>query len=379
MDQINTTRKDSARNPPAQALSGLLPEELFSFLELDKPFRSKQIFKWIADGARSFDAMTNLPLAERERLSARTPIFSTRVEQTLRDPDGTVKLQIALHDGGAVETVLLTDAAGRKTACVSCQVGCPMNCAFCQTGHIGFGRNLDAGEIVEQFYHLEDTVGKLDNIVFMGMGEPMLNLGAIRKAVTILCHAGGRSLSRRRITLSTSGIIDGIRSLADDGPDIRLAVSLTTANPALRSELMPVTKQNPLPALREAIAYFSEKSGKRVTLEAALMGGVNTDARSAREMADFARGLNVHVNLISWNPVETLPFKTPTSAETRAFLSMLKAEGINATLRTRRGEKIGGACGQLGKSTGNVGNTANAIPGDESASDDDDDDDFSVY
>ena len=336
---------------PRIALSGMLPEELCTALELDKSWRGLQIFKWIADGARNFDAMTNLSLADRTRLSADRTLFSTRVERTLRDPDGTVKLQIALHDGGAIETVLLTDAENRKTACVSCQVGCPMNCAFCQTGHIGYTRNLTAGEIVEQFYHLEDAVGKLDNIVFMGMGEPMLNLDAIRKSIAVLTHPKGRALSRRRITISTSGLCDGIRSLADGGPDVRLAVSLTTANQELRTRLMPVNKSNSLAELREAILYFIDKSGKRVTLEAALMGEVNTGPAHAREIADFARGLNVHINLIPWNPVPTLPFKPPTSAETASFLRMLEGYGLNVTLRTRRGEKIGGACGQLGRGT----------------------------
>lgn len=332
-----------------EALSGMLPEELFSSLGLDKPFRSRQIFRWIADGARSFDAMTNLPAQDRARLASERTLFSTTVAQTLRDPDGTVKLQISLSDGYAVETVLLTDAGDRKTACVSCQVGCPMGCAFCQTGHIGYARNLTAGEIVEQFYHLEDSVGKLDNIVFMGMGEPLLNLPAIRKAIAILTHAGGRALSRRRITISTSGMCAGIRDLADNGPDVRLAVSLTTANPALRESLMPVTRANPLPELREAIRYFSEKTGNRVTLEAALMGGTNTGAENAREMAAFARGLNVHINLIPWNPVPSLPFSSPSGGEVSAFVRMLEGYGLNVTLRTRRGEKIGGACGQLGR------------------------------
>lgn len=339
------------RDNPGEALSGMLPEELGVSLELDKSYRAMQVFKWIADGARTFDAMTNLPLAERTRFSASHTLFSTKVAQTLRDPDGTVKLQIGLSDGGAIETVLLMDQEDRKTACVSCQVGCPMNCAFCQTGHIGYTRNLTAGEIVEQFYHLEDAVGKLDNIVFMGMGEPMLNLQAIRKSIAILTHPKGRALSRRRITISTSGLCDGIRSLADEGPDVRLAVSLTTANQDLRTRLMPVNKSNSLADLREAIGHFIEKSGKRVTLEAALMGEVNTSPAHAREIADFARGLNVHINLIPWNPVPTLPFKSPTSAETASFLRMLEGYGLNVTLRTRRGEKIGGACGQLGRST----------------------------
>ena len=159
-----------------ESASGLLPGELVSRLAPDKPFRAKQAFKWIASGARSWDAMTNIPLSERERYARELPLFSTSVSKTLKDPDGTVKLQIALADGAAVETVLLTDSQGRKTACVSCQVGCPMGCAFCQTGHIGYLRNLGAGEIVEQFFHLEDAVGKLYNIFFMGMCEKILNL-----------------------------------------------------------------------------------------------------------------------------------------------------------------------------------------------------------
>ena len=235
----------------------MLPEELFLHLNLDKPFRARQLFRWIATGANSFDTMTNLPPALRDKWQTEEILYSTSVEQKLVDPDGTIKLQIQLADGAAVETVLLMDAAGRKTACVSCQVGCPMQCAFCQTGHIGYQRNLSASEIVEQFFHLEKHAGKLDSIVFMGMGEPMHNLDAIRKTVTILTHPEGRALSKRRITVSTCGLTDGIRSLADDGPDIRLAVSLTTANETLRSELMPVTRSNPLPELKKAIAYYN--------------------------------------------------------------------------------------------------------------------------
>lgn len=340
-----------SENTCKEALSGMLPEEIFSSLGLDKTFTALQIFRWIADGSRSFDTMTNISLSDRKSFSENHTLFSTRISDTLRDPDGTVKLQILLEDGSAVETVLLIDDAGRKTACVSCQVGCPMNCAFCQTGHIGYKRNLSAGEIVEQFYHLEDAVERLDNIVFMGMGEPLLNLESIRKSIAILTHPKGRALSRSRITVSTCGLCREIISLADDGPDIRLAVSLTTANQELRTALMPVNKSNPLSDLHEAIRYFIGKSGKRVTLEVALMKEVNTSALHAREIAEFARGLNVHINLIPWNPVPTLPYKSPSSGEVDSFSKMLSLYGLNVTRRTRRGEKIGGACGQLGRST----------------------------
>ena len=185
----------------------------------------------------------------------------------------------------------------------------------------------------------------------MGMGEPMQNLGAIRKAIEILCHKDGRALSSKRITLSTCGIVKGIYDLADNGPAIRLAVSLTTANEDLRKELMPVAQAdaNSLSDLRKAISYYAEKSGRRVTLEAALMHDKNTDDISAQNMINFARGIDVNVNLIPWNPVSTLPFEEPSNNEVKRFVDKLEKAGLNVTLRTRRGRKIGGACGQLGK------------------------------
>lgn len=332
------------------ALTGLLPEEICSILQLDKSFRAKQIFKWISLGATSFDEMTNLSKEMRSSFCKSAILYSSTVAQKLVDPDGTIKLQIKLFDARMIETVLLTDAENRKTACVSCQAGCAMACAFCQTGKLGFGRNLNAGEIVEQFLHLEKIAGKLDNIVFMGMGEPMLNLSAIRKAIEILSHKDGRALSKRRITLSTSGIVSGIYDLADNGPVLRLAVSLTCANEALRTSLMPVTKSNSLKDLKDAILYYTQKTNTRCTLETALMHDVNTDEKSAKELIDFARGLNVHVNVIPWNPVATLPFKEPTTKEVQNFVSQLEKKHISVTLRTRRGRSIGGACGQLGKS-----------------------------
>lgn len=341
---------------PVKSISGLVPEELTELLGFSQGWRAKQVFKWIADGARSFDLMTNLPLEERQRLSSSFRIFSTQVTQTLTDPDGTVKLQISLSDDQAVETVLLTDAAGRKTACVSCQVGCPMGCAFCQTGHIGYSRDLSADEIIEQFFHLEATVGKLDNIVFMGMGEPLLNLPAIRKTVEILTHPQGRGLSRRRITVSTCGLCDGIRDLADNGPDIRLAVSLTVADDQLRTSLMPVNKKWNLEQLQDAIRYYNEKTGKRVTLEAAVMAGINTDREHASLLEEFARPIDVHINIIPWNPVNNLPFTTPGHRETERFVQWLEKAGLNVTLRRRRGREIGGACGQLGRSTSEKSN-----------------------
>lgn len=332
-------------------LLGLLPDEITESLNLQQKFRGLQIFKWIGSGITSFDQMTNLSKDVRQMLSERAVLRSSKVTQTLKDPDGTIKLQITLSDGRAVETVLLTDKEGRKTACVSCQAGCAMKCAFCQTGTLGLARNLTPAEIVEQFLFLEQECGHLDNIVFMGMGEPMMNLEGIRKAIAVLTDKRGRNLSGRRITLSTSGIIKGIYDLADNGPNIRLAVSLTTANEDLRTELMPVNKGNPLPELRKAIDYYAKKSGRRVTLEAALLAGKNTDKESAEKMISFAKGIDVNVNLIPWNPVSTLPFTEPSNSEVHFFVNYLEKAGVNVTLRTKRGRKIGGACGQLGKTS----------------------------
>lgn len=332
-------------------LTGLTPEEICSALSLKTTFRGSQIYQWIGKGATSFEAMTNLDKQMRQDLSQKACIYSSTVSEVLRDPDGTVKLQITLADGMAIETVLLTDKEGRKTACVSCQAGCAMKCAFCQTGQLGLGRNLTAGEIIEEFLLLEKEAGTLDNIVFMGMGEPMMNLDAIRKTVAILTDKNGRNLSARRITLSTSGVIAGIYDLADNGPSLRLAVSLTTADSDLRTLLMPVTIGNPLPELKKAISYYIEKTGQRVTLEAALLSGKNTGKESARRLIEFASGLDVYINLIPWNPVPGLAFETPSPVECNDFVEYLERAGLNVNLRTRRGTKIAGACGQLGRSS----------------------------
>lgn len=332
------------------SISGLFPEEIAKAIQLSPLFRAKQIYEWISKGAESFEQMTNIDKTTRKFLEENVLLRSSKVTEVLKDPDGTIKLQISLSDGLAIETVLLTDKEGRKTACVSCQAGCAMGCAFCQTGRLGLGRNLTAGEIVEEFFFMEKEAGTLDNIVFMGMGEPLQNLDAIRKAVAILTDKKGRRLSPRRITLSTCGLISGIYELAENGPFVRLAISLTTADPALREQLMPVSKGNPLPELKKAIKFYSEKTGKRITLEAALLSGQNTGLESAKRMAEFAAGLDAYINLIPWNPVQGLQFKTPSRKECEEFVKILQNANLKVNLRTRRGVKIGGACGQLGRS-----------------------------
>lgn len=297
-----------------------------------------------------FQDMTNIPGPERERLARLMPsLLGTSVDGQFRDEDGTVKLRIRLPDNVAVETVLLTDIEGRKTACISTQVGCPMACSFCKTGTLGFLRNLEAFEIVEQYLHLTRMYGRPSNLVFMGMGEPLLNLPEVRRSVEILSHPDGMGLSLRKITISTCGLVEGIRDLADSGPHVRLAVSLTSAVETTRSQLMPVNRGQGLSALRDALTYYQQKTGDRITLEAVLIGGVNDQHQDIKALVEWSRPLNVQVNLIPWNPVPELPYREPSRRAVEDAVALLESAGIPVTRRMRRGRGVLGACGQLGE------------------------------
>jgi 23S rRNA (adenine2503-C2)-methyltransferase len=331
--------------------SGMTADELAAEYSVHPAYRARQLRRWLDRGASSFDQMTDLPADERRRLSALLPALrSSAVAAALSDDDGSLKLQIRLADGAAVECVLLEDLEGRRTACLSSQVGCPMGCAFCRTGSLGFLRDLSAGEIMEQYHHLGDRTGgtgSISNVVFMGMGEPLANLASLRRAVSIL--TGGIGMSHRKITISTCGLVPGILELARDGPSVRLAVSLTTADEELRSRLMPVNRSWGLAALKEALVAYQAATGERVTLEAAIMGGVNSSAEQARAIVRWAEGLDVQVNVIPWNKAPGLPFKEPERAEVDAFLALLEGAGLVAVRRMRRGRGVMGACGQLGE------------------------------
>ncbi|MDR3168125.1 MAG: 23S rRNA (adenine(2503)-C(2))-methyltransferase RlmN [Treponema sp.] len=340
------------RQPLLPVLCGLLPEELQEILKPHPAFRSRQIFQWIARGVLSFSEMTDLSQALRKELETRFTLYSAAVSGRLEDKDGTVKLRITLRDGVSIESVLLSDGEDRRTACLSSQAGCPAACLFCKTGRGGFNRNLDASEIVEQFLRLRFLAPDIANIVVMGMGEPLLNLGELRKALNILTAPEGLGISKRRITLSTSGIVTGILDLADQGPPVRLALSLTTADEVLRERLMPITKTNPLPQVKEALRYYQKKQGRRITLETVLLGGINTRRQDAEALAAFAEGLEVVVNLIPWNPVEGpefegRPLREPGEGETEEFAAALVRRGLKITRRMGKGRNIAGACGQL--------------------------------
>jgi 23S rRNA (adenine2503-C2)-methyltransferase len=365
--------------PTHNTLSGMPLEELAELISPLPRFRAAQIFKWIAAGADSFDTMDNLPLSLRGEFAKRFKLRPDADVTQHQGNDGTVKLALRFADGAKVEAVLLNDGlpSTRFTACLSTQAGCPVGCVFCKTG-ASFLRNLNSAEIVEQFFQLKTQAEKaissseedasleegaptktertsplpIANIVVMGMGEPLLNLAELRRALAVICDKKGMNFSRRRITVSTCGISRGIADLADNGPPVRLALSLTTGEEGLRRRLMPISEGEPLSSVKEALKLFQERGGGRITLEAVLLGGLNTRNEDAAGIAKFAQGLDAVVNLIPWNPVKGLTFegkalREPSNPEVESFTRRLEALGLNVTRRFRRGRGIAGACGQL--------------------------------
>lgn len=320
-------------------------QELELFLQGQPKFRAKQLFKALYGGAKSFSEISTFSKELRDSFTI--PLFSTKIIKELVQ-GSTCKFLIELHDGLKVECVLLQDKNDRKTACVSCQVGCGMGCTFCKTGTLGFTRNLEAGEIVEQVLHLSHKFGTIDNVVFMGMGEPTQNLDNVLKSITLLSDENALYMSKRRFTISTCGICSGIKDLADKMSEVRLAFSLVSADQELREKLMPTAKRNHLEDLKEALIYYQERGGRRITLEVALFKDVNTGYEDAKLIANFARGLECMVNLIPWNKIDNLPFETPSENEIRNFENMLSDLNVNTERRFTRGDDIGAACGQLG-------------------------------
>jgi 23S rRNA (adenine2503-C2)-methyltransferase len=334
-------------------LSALLPEELAGILELAPAFRGKQIFSWIHDRlVFDFTAMGNLPAGLRQDLVRRAVVIALREEERMEDADGTVKFRFRLLDGEAVESVVLRDRRGRATACLSTQVGCAMGCLFCRTGSLGFTRDLSAHEIVDQFLLLR-SYGPTDlsSVVFMGMGEPLANLENLHRAVNVLNYSG---FSPRRITVSTCGLVEGVRSLGERKLAVRLAVSLISADTEVRSRLMPVTRSNPLPQMRRALLDYQRDLGKRITLEIVLMAGINDRPEDVEALVRFVQGrggqdpLKVLVNLIPWNPLREFPYEKPDARRVEWFQQRIRQAGIPVTTRISRGSAVCGACGQLG-------------------------------
>ncbi len=311
--------------------------------ELGEPaYRERQIWRWASQGATGFDAMTDLPLGLRTALEAAVPFSSLTLEHEARSSDGTIKALLRTADGRPLETVLMSYRDGRRSLCLSSQSGCPLTCTFCATGQMRFGRNLTASEIIDQALHFRRT-GPVDHAVFMGMGEPMMNIEAVLEACAQLPDVG---ISNRHTAISTIGWIPGIERLAAEARPIRLALSLHAADPQLRSQLMPVNDRYPLADGLLACRAYYERKRRMVFVEYVMLAGVNDSFGQARALAELLDPRMFKVNLIPYNPTGS-QFQGSSPKAIDAFRAELERHGLSATVRVTRGRDIDAACGQL--------------------------------
>ena len=336
-------------------LAGLKLTELEALMEELKAtkFRAKQIHNWIyAKSVSSIDEMTNLSKDFREKLKSIAVVTDTKIKVKQVSSDGTIKYLVEYPDGECVETVLMRfDNRANLTACVSSQVGCAVNCSFCATGKGGFKRNLTAQEIIEQVLTIQrDTGLKVTNIVFMGQGEPLLNMDNVLKALQIFND--DFQIGARRITISTSGIIPQINKLAELELQSTLAISLHAPNHELRKTLMPIENKYPIGELKKALLNYVEKTGRRITIEYILIHGFNDTPEIAKELAYFLKDLKCNINLIPYNSVIENDYKKPSGNDIMKFKYLLEHSGKKVTVRLERGADIDAACGQLRGRTG---------------------------
>jgi 23S rRNA (adenine2503-C2)-methyltransferase len=328
-------------------------EALFSGLG-EPRYRARQVAHWaLKRGATSFDEMSDLPAALRARLAGEFRLDApTVLASTVADDGSTVKALLDLGGGVAVEAVRMDYDADapqereRSTVCVSTQAGCAMACVFCATGQQGFTRNLTAAEILAQVLHFTRQ-GRVTNVVFMGMGEPLANTAATIAAIRWLVHPDGLDMRARGITVSTVGLRAGIRRLAAEGLQVGLTISLHAPDDELRRRLIPTSGGTTIDDLTAAAREYIAANGRRVTFAYALLDGVNDSEEQARQLAARVRGIQAHVNLIPYNPTAGPGLRRPSRERVRAFQRALQAEGINATVRVERGVEIAAACGQL--------------------------------
>lgn len=315
-------------------------------------YRAEQLWEWLYGHlATSFDQMTNLPLLLRQILAAKTTIGVADVVNELHSPDGRARKDLLrLGDGEMVEAVLMRYQR-RRTVCVSTQIGCAVGCGFCATGQMGFRRDLTSGEITCQIVHFARVLRaegeRLTNVVLMGMGEPLLNYEASIAAVRRLNHPRGVNLGQRHFTISTAGIVPGIKRLAEEGLQSRLAISLHAATNGLRNELVPLNRRYGLDELFQACSYYTAQTGRRITIEWTLIENVNDGEEQAQALAARISGLPFHVNIIPLNPTAGYDGRPPSRDKTAAFAAILAGERIPNTIRVRRGAAIQAGCGQL--------------------------------
>lgn len=323
--------------------------------QLGQPqFRAKQIYEWIwKKGVTSFDQMTNVPAAMREHLNSNYTLQSLSIDTKQHSSDGTIKVRFKTHDGFFIEGVLIpAPEIERLTACVSSQVGCSLTCSFCATGKMKRERNLDFDEIYDQVYYLsklslEHYERPLTNIVFMGMGEPLLNYQQVNKAIERITSPDGLHMSPRRITVSTAGIAKMIRKLGEDEVKYKLALSLHAPSDLKRSKIMPINDQNNLQSLIEAMEYYYQKTKNRVSFEYILFDGFNDSIEDAKQLLKICRRIPSKVNIIEYNPVEGTGFNKAREERLNSFIQYLADNNVTATVRRSRGKDIDAACGQL--------------------------------
>ena len=340
------------------SLIGLKPEEVAELVSsLGEPaFRAKQIIEWTyAKRAPTIEAMSSLSKPLRQALAERYVTRCMTIAKVTGSEDTTRKFLLKLNDGRYVETVLIPanpalygGDSDRRTLCVSSQVGCAYDCKFCASGLAGFTRNLTAAEIVEQIVQVEAYAGeRVDNLVFMGMGEPLANYSNMTRALEILNAEWGIGIGARHMTVSTSGLAPQIRKLADFPMQIRLAISLHGASDEVRTRIMPVNQKHDLAELFDALQYWRSKRKQHITLEYILIKDVNDMISQAHLLAKRARSIHAKVNLIPYNTVDGLTWERPSEAQQDAFHAVLTAAGVTATLRREKGHDIAAACGQL--------------------------------
>jgi 23S rRNA (adenine2503-C2)-methyltransferase len=314
-------------------------------------YRAGQVRKWLFQKrAAGFDEMTDLSASLREQLAGEFQIWTTRIEKHHASADGAEKLLLTLHDGERIECVLLRDDKQHCTACISTQVGCAMGCVFCATGLDGVVRDLSTGEILEELLHLQRLLKpqeRLSHIVVMGMGEPLLNLDGLLPALAAAASREGMAIGVRRITISTVGIPAGIHRLAKENCQYHLALSLHAPNDAVRNTLVPANRGTGVAAIMKAADEYFALTNRRVTFEYVLLAGVNDQPEHARQLVSLLRGRPALINLIPYNPVAGLPYRTPSPAATARFVELLTQGGLEVAIRYRKGDRIHAACGQL--------------------------------
>lgn len=314
-----------------------------------RPFRAAQVLRWVYTlGVDDFKHMTDMPVSLRESLAGLCDLKPIREIERTETEDQTVKFLHVLIDGEMIESVLIPED-GHNTLCVSTQSGCTMSCAFCETGRNPGGRNLTTGEILAQIVYAIRYTGdrlKMRNLVFMGMGEPLLNLDSLLPALEVILSDRGLDFSPRRVTVSTCGWVPGIIRMASEGPDVNLAVSLNATDDQTRSKIMPVNKQYPIETLMEAVRRFPVKARRRITFEYVLIEGINDTQEDARRLKSILKGIPAKVNLIPCNE-NFSGLRAPSEDKAMAFQERLLDYGVLATMRKGRGQEIGAACGQL--------------------------------